>query len=1210
MKRILFSAAILFFQLVSHAQFWDYVGPTPLGSSANVVYADSATNALYVGGSFTTPTTRIAKWDGVALSNLGTGINGQVHSITRYNGALYAGGNYSVAGGVVASSIAKWNGSAWSTVGAGVESNTNVYALCVYNGELYAGGTFEVAGTTSVTAIAKWNGTAWSSVGTGMNVNATVNALVVHNNELYVGGNFTTAGGTAATNIAKWNGTTWSAVGTGMDFSVQALHVWNGDLYAGGSFLNAGGGSANRIAKWNGSAWSTLGTGFNGWIYSLGHYNGELYAGGNYTTAGGASIQGIARWDGVSWKNVNEGMSGETRSLAVYKGALYAAGSMGYVIPYFAKWDNTPPVTMRFQNVYRGKITTPNSESVYDVEQTYDWGYMIAGHTTSYGVGNGDGYLIKTDTAGTIQWAKLYGGTSASTWESIRSVVTASDGSMVTTGLKQTSGNNDVMGMGIDKDGASSWVRTYGTTANEQGWDVKKINSVAYIMSGTTSTGTNLIDPLLMKWNGAGNIIWAKKYVTTPPEEVNSLELTANGGFIMAGTSGTSANKDIHVLYTDSNGNVIWDRTFGGTGEEMGYIAKPTLDGGFLVGGHTSTYVTGTQLDALLIKLTSTGAIAWSKTYGTTAGDYERINAIEQKSDGSFLITGLYANVAASNFEMLAMHVNSDGSVVNAKAYGGEEMEGAVNMDKCADGGFVAVGQTNSFPFSSASDFNIYLVKADSLLNSGSCHQTDLVMQVGSPAVAMAVPGAAASNAGLTETAIFITEGTAPFTPYELSLAFTITKSNASCNGGNNGQASVVLDAGVPPFTYLWSNNGTSASISGLSAGDYTVTVTDSTLCAVTQTVSISQPTPYNVSGAATNVSCFGGSNGAINITVSGSTPPYTYSWSPGGATTQDISGLSINNYSVAISDANACTATYSASIGNAIASIPICVVTVDSVTYAKNMLVWEKPVTTAIDSFFIYRNVSTVMMKIGAQSYSVESTFVDSTAGVSPKTQAHEYAISILDSCGNESALSPTHITIHQLTPVFVPPSSYDLVWSPAQGFPFPDYEIWRDSTDKDKWQKIGLVPFTLSTTYTDPNAPTDSVRYRIQVVPPQPCDATIKNIDPMATTVKSSKSNSQDKLIGPTSVNHVISGKDIEISPNPSKGNFSIQIDGAYWQGHSTGTIKARLCNVLGETIYETILHERKTLVNIPELADGIYQLQVVSNSGVLCKRIVISR
>lgn len=398
----------------------------------------------------------------------------------------------------------------------------------------------------------------------------------------------------------------------------------------------------------------------------------------------------------------------------------------------------------------------------------------------------------------------------------------------------------------------------------------------------------------------------------------------------------------------------------------------------------------------------------------------------------------------------------------------------------------------------------------------------------------------------------------------------------------------------------------------------YTVTPTGIQGCVgIAQTITVTvNPLPVaNFIGLAGN-SCINGSVQALT-------------GSPAGGTFSGA-GISSSNFTPSAAGSGTHTVTYTYTDGNGctnksnqttqVTTLPlppaICLVTVDSVTYAKNMLVWEKPVTTAIDSFRIYRNISSVMVRIGSQSYSVISTFVDTTPGVSPKTQAHEYAISLVDTCGNESALGPTHITIHQLAPVFSLPHQYDLVWSDYQGFPFADYEIWRDSTDKDKWQKIGLVPYTLSTTYTDLNAPTDSVRYRISAVPAQPCDATIKNPDVLATTVKSAKSNSSEKTL-PVSVFETSADSRMSVSPNPSNGTFTVQMDNEQWLmvNENTSNINHQpliiaIYNLLGEKMFSKYVSTMKTDVNVSELLNGVYQLQVTTNSGIVNRKIAISR
>jgi hypothetical protein len=134
------------------------------------------------------------------------------------------------------------------------------------------------------------------------------------------------------------------------------------------------------------------------------------------------------------------------------------------------------------------------------------------------------------------------------------------------------------------------------------------------------------------------------------------------------------------------------------------------------------------------------------------------------------------------------------------------------------------------------------------------------------------------------------------------------TQTNVACNGAATGAASVTPTGGVGTYTYSWSPSGGTGSIaSGLSAGTYTVTVTDAITCTATRNYTITQPPVLNGSTVVTNVACFGGNTGAINLTPSGGTPGYTFSWTA-GPTTEDRTSLAAGTYSVTITDANACT--------------------------------------------------------------------------------------------------------------------------------------------------------------------------------------------------------------------------------------------------------------------------------------------------------------
>lgn len=145
-----------------------------------------------------------------------------------------------------------------------------------------------------------------------------------------------------------------------------------------------------------------------------------------------------------------------------------------------------------------------------------------------------------------------------------------------------------------------------------------------------------------------------------------------------------------------------------------------------------------------------------------------------------------------------------------------------------------------------------------------------------------------------------------------MSIAVALD-SNVTCNAGMNGGATVNVTGGLAPFTYAWSNSATTASITGVAAGKYYVTVTDALSTSLNDSVTITEPTAIVVTDAITNASANGLTDGAIDITVTGGTTPYTFVWS-NAATTEDISGIGAGSYTVTVTDANACTSanTYS----------------------------------------------------------------------------------------------------------------------------------------------------------------------------------------------------------------------------------------------------------------------------------------------------------
>lgn len=347
-------------------------------------FNDGSGAAIYAAGDFSEadgiPATAIARWDGAQWTTLTSNLSGSfdsVYALQPFNAALYIAGNFSnaIVGGQPAFNIARWDGTAWNNLGSGFDGP--VYALAVFDDgsgsgpALYASGDFSAivdqtgTPTTPASNIARWDGTQWSPLSLG--TNGPTRAMTVHNDgsgsALYAAGNFTQAGGASAASIARWNGTSWSGVGAGLADTVYALAVFddgNGSgpaLYAGGdfSFMASPPDTLNRIARWDGAQWNPLADGLDNTVRALHVFDDgtgdALYAGGAFTTAGGVSANRIARWNADEWSRLWVGMTDTVLAFTTFDDgtnigqALYAGGDFigagGQLANRIAQWGCT-----------------------------------------------------------------------------------------------------------------------------------------------------------------------------------------------------------------------------------------------------------------------------------------------------------------------------------------------------------------------------------------------------------------------------------------------------------------------------------------------------------------------------------------------------------------------------------------------------------------------------------------------------------------------------------------------------------------------------------------------------------------------------------------------------------------------------------------------------------------------------------------------------
>lgn len=346
---------------------------------------------------------------------------------------LYAGGQFTTAGGVDAGGIARWDGAAWSPLGEGVWGSVN--ALTVFDDgsgpALYAGGTFTLAGGNPAPRIAKWDGSTWSALSDGPSHGA-VNALAVFDDgsgpALYVGGSFLHFNDMSFSNIARWDGASWSAVGDdGVNDEVRSLAVYDDGLgggpalYVGGRFIVAPQGESKGSST-GGCHGICGGQAPEGcWCDDFCCGLGDCCANkceacsgcltGSVPCPEGQYVYAIARWDGTSWSDLDGGFFhsfgsvGTINAMAAFDGELIVGGQFTFAgstqASQIASWNGTAwsPLPSGVDNPVHSLLTFEHD----DGEQALFAGgpFSTAGGAPAMGIARWDGKA----------WTNLNGGT-------------------------------------------------------------------------------------------------------------------------------------------------------------------------------------------------------------------------------------------------------------------------------------------------------------------------------------------------------------------------------------------------------------------------------------------------------------------------------------------------------------------------------------------------------------------------------------------------------------------------------------------------------------------------------------------------------------------------------------------------------------------------------------------------------------------------------
>ncbi len=317
-----------------------------------------------------------------------------------------------------------------------------------------------------------------------------------------------------------------------------------------------------------------------------------------------------------------------------------------------------------------------------------------------------------------------------------------------------------------------------------------------------------------------------------------------------------------------------------------------------------------------------------------------------------------------------------------------------------------------------------------------------------------------------------------------------------------------------------------------------------------------------------------------------------TYSWVPttglnNATIANPVSSAGKITYTVTVATENGCKASDSLRLQlKNRKGIEMCMVGVDST--GANKISWNHPVSSVIDLVFIYKEVlPTGFVKIAEVPYAA-GEFVDSTSVTN--TKSDKYKISVLDSCGMESTHSEAHkgmhLSVKKGTGVL-----WDLTWESYEGFPVSNYFIYRGK-NKSNLQLYGAVSGT--TEFTDMNPLPGMVYYQVEILSPNACEGTTGN---------SVRSNiTTGNAVG---INEVSDELSFNIFPNPTNNMFTVT-----WEGSFSKELTLTIYNTLGSVVKSVLLQQNQQQIDVNDLSNGFYLVELKSDNGHLVRKLAIEK
>ncbi len=340
-------------------------------------------------------------------------------------------------------------------------------------------------------------------------------------------------------------------------------------------------------------------------------------------------------------------------------------------------------------------------EDCYSVCQTLDGGFVMVGRANSFGAGDFDAWMVKTDANGEMEWFRTFGDTYIDEAYSVKQMT---DGGYIISGMSTAFGwAGEGWLIRTDNEGNMLWSRGYHPAqgAVQSGWDylydVLVTPDGEVVAFGYAATEMGILQAWIFKADPDGDVIWEKVFGGEFWDRIFAAKMTEDGGFVGVGDThvtydSTYYRHDGWLIKFNAEGDTVWTRHFGADPHDIFRAVNLTADGGYIIAGERQHEVDG-PFYGWMVKTDSLGNESWNSDFSLGA-----LMAVCQADDGNFIGAGIILD-DVSAFEGWLIKVDSKGNIVWEDMINGSKMDDMfLSMSRTADNGFILAGKHNSQP--------------------------------------------------------------------------------------------------------------------------------------------------------------------------------------------------------------------------------------------------------------------------------------------------------------------------------------------------------------------------------------------------------------------------------------------------------------------------------------------------------------------------------